>query len=148
MRYVLQIKVLAIYAVLMAQSSFSQEIFIDSQVSSAFFSLSQDLRKHNICIEDYGREGILIARDDSLVHYAIADGYFTEKEMILIRFNGNLMAQTSFEEMKFILLHEILHHKPVYGMHWHQVLGMRTYSADIPDYYKIALGQAAILLAK
>jgi len=148
MRYLLKTQVLAIYAVLVGSLSFAQEIIVSSEVTAPFFSLAKDLRKYNICIEDYGREGILIARDDTLEHYAIADGYFTPKHMILIRFNWNLMQRASFEEQKFILLHELLHHKPVYGMHWDKILGMQAYNSDIDHYYEIALGQAAILLAQ
>ena len=85
-------------------------------------------------------------RDDSLSlkHVAIADGAFLD-DVIIIRYNQHLI-EMPFKEQKFVFLHEILHHGKFY--HWNRIIGMQAYSKDIPDYYEIALWEAAILLSE
>ena len=142
----MQTKVLSILAVLICTVSQAQEISIDLEVTAPFFSVVKDLRSYNVCVEEsLGSEGIVIMRDDSLTGHivAIADGTWLEG-VIMIRYNQNLL-KMPFKEQKFVLLHELLHHAGYF--HDDDVLAVKAYSAEIPYYYEIALGQSAILLA-
>jgi|TARA_B110000908_G_scaffold157413_1_gene197523 hypothetical protein len=143
----MQVKFLSIITILLFKISYAQEITISTEVTAPFFSVLKDLRKYNICLEEtLGSEAIIVVRDDNLSyrHVAIADGSFLDN-IIIIRYNQHLI-NMPFKEQKFVLLHEILHHAQYF--HWDSVLGMRTYSREIPDYYEIALAQASILLSK
>lgn len=143
----MQAKFLSILTILLFKISYAQEVTISTEVTAPFFSVLKDLRKYNVCLEEtLGSEAIIIVRDDNLSykHVAIADGSFLDN-IIIIRYNQHLI-NMPFKEQKFVFLHEILHHDGYY--HWDDVLGMRLYSKEIPLYYEIALGQAAILLGK
>lgn len=140
-------KILSVFAIFLCTLSQAQQVSIDTEVTAPFFSVVRDLRKLNICVdESLGSKGIIVMRDDTLPlqKVAIADGTFLE-DIILIRYNQHLI-NMPFKEQKFVLLHELLHHKKYF--HWDRVLGMQAYSKEIPDYYEIALHEAAILFAE
>ena len=140
-------KVLSVLTILLCQITFAQQVSIATEVAAPFFSVLQDLRDYNICVEEsLGSKGVFLLRDDTISynHVAVADGTFLE-DVILISYNQHLV-DMPFKEQKFVLLHELLHHAGYF--HWDEVLGMQAYSKEIPMYYEIALGQAAILLAK
>ena len=139
-------KILPVLTILLYQITFAQQVSIATEVAAPFFSVLQDLREYNICVEEsLGPQGVIVMRDNSLSlsKVAIADGTFLE-DVILIRYNRHLV-EMPFKEQKFVLLHELLHHAGYF--HWDKVLGMQAYSKEIPMYYEIALGQASILLA-
>lgn len=140
-------KVLFILTAFLLQLSQAQQVFVDQEVAAPFFSVVKDLRKHNVCVEEtIGPEGIIVAFDKELPKFiiAVADGTYV-CDVIMIRYNSHFPT-LSFQEQKFIFLHELMHHKQFF--HGDRILAMQAYYEDIPDYYKIALAQAAILLAE
>ena len=140
-------KILSVFAIFLCTLSQAQQVSIDTEVTAPFFSVVRDLRNLNICVdESLGSEGIIIMRDDSLTGHivAIADGTWLD-DIIIIRYNQNLL-KMPFKEQKFVLLHELVHHAGYY--HEDNLLAVKAYSSEIPFYYEIALGEAAILLAE
>ena len=143
----MQATLLSVLTILLCQVTFAQKITVATEVTAPFFSVLKDLRDYNVCVEEsLGSKGVIVMRDNNISynHVAIADGAFLE-DIILIRYNQHLV-EMPFKKQKFVLLHELLHHAGYF--HWDSVLGMKAYVKEIPTYYEIAVGQAAILLAK
>lgn len=138
-------KLLSIVAILVGYLSFSQEVFVASEVELPFFSVLKDLRDYNICLEEnLGSKAIMVVRDDALIPLALADGFDVDS-IIAIRFSPSI-TKLPFKEQKFIFLHEIAHHAGYF--HEDKILAVKAYSGELPYYYEIALGQMAILLAQ
>ena len=132
---------------MLCQITFAQQVVIDQEIAPAFLSVVKDFRKFNICIdEQYGKDGIIVVEDLNLnkAYAAVARGALVD-DTIYIVYNCEMLNLT-FQEQKFIMLHEIAHEAGYF--HWDSLLAMRLFSPEIPMYYEYALGEISNLLVK
>ena len=130
---------------MLCQITFAQQVVIDQEIAPAFLSVVKDFRKLNICIdEQYGKDGIIVVEDPYLnkAYAAVARGALVD-DTIYIIYNCEMLNLT-FQEQKFIMLHELAHEAGYY--HWDRILAMQFYAINIPHYYTYALGEIANLM--